>query len=411
MKKYQGILAVAIALIAVFGFESCSPANGNSAGSEYMPDMGHSIAYEANTYNYYYQNTWDTESGKSANSGKSTYELTLHNKPVNGTVPRGYAGVVNTKTGSEYVAKMKELRGETTTNAVAVPINGQVPYYIQNTVEGAAYAATAAELRQNPFPISAKGLEDGKELYEIYCGVCHGNKGDGNGWLVDESNPNPKYLAAPTSYLTDELINAENGRYYHTIMQGKGVMGSYADKLSYEERWQVIHYIRTIQAKKMELAYSPYENTLNTWATPITDSDWPVDLSNSKLAKGVRKAINSKKAIKKEFTLENVFFNTGSADLKVESKLELNELAAILKEYSSTIIEVAGHTDNVGNPEGNLALSDARASSVKQYLLSKGIAEERLQAKGYGQTSPIAKNNTETGKAKNRRTAFAVLSK
>jgi outer membrane protein OmpA-like peptidoglycan-associated protein len=411
MKKYQGILAVAIALIALFGFESCSPANGNSAGSEYMPDMGHSIAYEANTYNYYYQNTWDTESKKSDNSGKSAYELTLHNKPVNGTVPRGYAGVVNTKTGSEYVAKMKELRGETTTNAVAVPINGQVPYYIQNTVEGAAYAATAAELRQNPYPISAKGLEEGKELYEIYCGVCHGNKGDGNGWLVDETNTNSKYLAAPTSYLTDELINAENGRYYHTIMQGKGVMGSYADKLSYEERWQVIHYIRTIQAKEKGLVYSPYENTLNTWATPITDSDWPVDLSRSELAKDVRKAISSKKATKKEFTLENVFFNTGLADLKVESKMELNELAEILREYSTAVIEVGGHTDDTGTAEGNVQLSDDRANVVRAYLEGKGIATERLQAKGYGQLSPIAKNNTETGRAKNRRTAFTVLSK
>lgn len=411
MKKYQGILAVAIALIAVFGFESCSPANGNSPGSEYMPDMGHSIAYEANTYNYYYQNTWNAESEKSDNSGFSRMDLTLHNLPVNGTIPRGYAGVINTKTGNEYAAKMKELRGETTTNAVAIPVNGQVPYYIPNTEEGATYAATAAELRQNPYPISARGLEEGKELYEVYCGVCHGNKGDGNGWLVDEANKDAKYLAAPTSYLTDDMVNAENGRFYHTIMHGKGVMGSYADKLSYEERWQVIHYIRSIQAKDRKLAYSPYENTLNTWATPITDSDWPVDLSRSKLAKNVRKAINTEKATKKEFVLENVFFDTGSATLKVESKQELNELAEILREYASAIIEVGGHTDNTGTPEGNETLSDARANVVKTYLEGKGIATERLEAKGYGQTSPIAKNNTETGRAKNRRTAFTVLSK
>jgi outer membrane protein OmpA-like peptidoglycan-associated protein len=411
MKKYQGILVVAIALIAVFGFESCSPASGNSTGSEYMPDMGHSIAYEANTYNYYYQNTWNTESEKSDQSGFSKLDLTLHNLPVNNTVPRGYAGVVNTKTGSEYVAKIKELRGETTTNAVAVPVNGQVPYYIENTEEGRTYAYTAEELRQNPYPISAKGLEEGKELYEVFCGICHGNKGDGNGWLVDETNPNVKYPAQPTSYLTDELINAENGRYYHVLMQGKGVMGAYADKISYEERWQVIHYIRSIQAKEKSLAYSPYENTLNTWATPITDSDWPVDLSRSELAKDVRKAISSKKATKKEFTLENVFFNTGLADLKVESKMELNELAEILREYSTAVIEVGGHTDDTGTAEGNVQLSDDRANVVRAYLEGKGIATERLQAKGYGQLSPIAKNNTETGRAKNRRTAFTVLSK
>lgn len=409
MNKYQGILAVAIALIALIGFESCSTAHGDSPGAEYMPDMGHSIAYEANTYNYYYQNTWDSTSVK--NSGKTVRELTLHNKPVNGTVPRGYAGVVNTKTGSEYVAKMKELKGETTTNAISVPVNGSVPYYIPNTEEARVYANTAPELRQNPFPISDSGLEKGKELYEIYCGICHGNKGDGNGWLVDEANQNVKYLAAPTSYLTDELIDAENGRYYHTIMHGKGVMGSYTDKLSYEERWQVIHYIRSLQAKERKLAYNQYENTLNTWATPLTDSDFPVDLSKSDIAKKFRNHLHAKKSAKKEFTLEKVFFNTGSADLKVESKLELNELTEILNQHPTAVIEVAGHTDNVGSPEGNLDLSDLRAKSVRDYLIAKGIAQERLQAAGYGQTKPIAKNNTESGRAKNRRTAFSLLSK
>lgn len=409
MNKNLGILAVALALFALVGFESCSSASGDNRGSEYMPDMGHSIAYEANTYNYYYQNTWDSMSVK--NSGKTVRELTLHNKPVNGTVPRGYAGVVNTKTGKEYVAKMKELAGETTTNAIAVPVNGSVPYYIPNTEEARTYANTAAELRQNPFPISATGLEKGKELYEIYCGICHGNKGDGNGWLVDEANSNVKYLAAPTSYLTDELIDAENGRYYHTIMHGKGVMGSYTDKLSYEERWQVIHYIRSLQAKQRKLAYNQYENTLNTSAIPLTDSDFPVDLSKSEIAKDFRKHIKGSKVGNKEFTLEKVYFNTGSADLKVESKMQLNELVEILKLHSTAIVEVAGHTDNEGTPEGNLNLSNLRAESVRNYLIAKGIAEERLQAAGYGQARPIAKNNTETGRAKNRRTAFSVLSK
>ncbi len=409
MKKYQGILALAAAFMVLVGFQACSPASGDSAGSEYMPDMGHSIAYEANTYGYYYQNTWDPQSEESTNSGKSRYELTLHNKPVQGTVPRGYAGALNAS-GKDYANKIKVLRGETTTNAIAVPVNGSVPYYIPNTEEGRTYAYTAEELRMNPYPITEDGLAKGKELYEIYCGICHGNKGDGNGWLVDEANSNVKYPAQPTSYLTDDLINAENGRYYHAIQYGKGVMGGYTDKLSYEERWQVIHYIRSLQAKEKKLNYNMYDNTLNAWAVPFVDTDMAVDLDKSELARDFGKAVRTETAAAK-FDLNNVFFDTGSANLKVESKLELNILAEILKKYETATIEVAGHTDNVGNPDSNLSLSDARANSVKNYLIAKGITANRLQAVGYGESNPVANNATETGRAKNRRTEFSILSR
>jgi hypothetical protein len=65
-----------------------------------------------------------------------------------------------------------------------------------------------------------------------------------------------------------QFIDTTNGLYYHAIMYGKNVMGSYADKLSYEERWQVIHYIRALQAKERKLAYNENENTLNSTSIP-----------------------------------------------------------------------------------------------------------------------------------------------
>ena len=112
----------------------------------------------------------------------------------------------------------------------------------------------------------------------------------------------------------------------------------------------------------------------------------------------------------KNFTLDNVFFDSGKATLRPESDKELNELAAYMNLKKSLFIEIAGHTDNVGAPEANQKLSEDRANSVKQYLIKKGIAAERVTAKGYGDTQPVALNESAAGKQKNRRTEVRIIS-
>jgi OmpA-OmpF porin, OOP family len=106
----------------------------------------------------------------------------------------------------------------------------------------------------------------------------------------------------------------------------------------------------------------------------------------------------------KNYTLDNVFFDTGKSTLKPESSKELNELAEYLSLKKHLVIEIAGHTDNVGNKEANMKLSQDRANSVRTFLIKKGIAGERVIAKGYGDTQPIADNSNDEGKQKNRRT-------
>jgi outer membrane protein OmpA-like peptidoglycan-associated protein len=107
--------------------------------------------------------------------------------------------------------------------------------------------------------------------------------------------------------------------------------------------------------------------------------------------------------------LKNIFFETAKYDLKKESKVELDKLAAFLTKNENLIIEIGGHTDNVGNAQLNLSLSKNRANSVKDYLTKNGIDAERLQTKGYGAGEPIADNSTAEGKAKNRRTEFKII--
>jgi outer membrane protein OmpA-like peptidoglycan-associated protein/tetratricopeptide (TPR) repeat protein len=108
--------------------------------------------------------------------------------------------------------------------------------------------------------------------------------------------------------------------------------------------------------------------------------------------------------------LRNVFFETGSAELKTESTTELNKLVDLLKKNPSMKIEISGHTDNVGSKESNLKLSDNRSKSVSTYLISKGIEAGRLTNKGFGDSKPMDTNETEQGRANNRRTEFKVTS-
>lgn len=109
-------------------------------------------------------------------------------------------------------------------------------------------------------------------------------------------------------------------------------------------------------------------------------------------------------------TLKNVFFDSGKAILKKESYTALNELYDALKMKPAMVIEIAGHTDNVGSKEANQLLSEQRAVSVRAYLIRKGIESSRIQAKGYGDSEPVAYNDSSEGRQQNRRTEVRIIS-
>lgn len=109
------------------------------------------------------------------------------------------------------------------------------------------------------------------------------------------------------------------------------------------------------------------------------------------------------------YTLDNVHFDTGKPTLRPDSYKELNEIAAYLALKEEQRIEISGHTDNRGIAADNLKLSQARANSVKTYLVRKGIGANRIIAKGYGDAKPIADNASEEGRQKNRRTEVTLL--
>ncbi len=111
----------------------------------------------------------------------------------------------------------------------------------------------------------------------------------------------------------------------------------------------------------------------------------------------------------KKLTLEGVNFDNDKATLRPEAMAILDKAAATLKEWGNAKVEVAGHTDSVSDDAHNMKLSLRRAEAVKNYLVSKGVAADRLSAKGYGETTPIADNGTEEGRFKNRRVELVPM--
>ncbi len=111
------------------------------------------------------------------------------------------------------------------------------------------------------------------------------------------------------------------------------------------------------------------------------------------------------------YTLENLYFETGSSDLKPGSDVQLNNLAEILNDYPDLRIKLGGYTDNTGNEESNMKLSNLRAQTAKLKLLELGISSDRVEAEGYGSQHPVCEaNDTDECKAKNRRIDVRVLS-
>ena len=271
-KNKYGILSLASFILFGVAFTACSPAGGNSTGHEYMPDMAHSIAGEANKIDDYYLHTWNDKSTRTLTQLYGTPRL-----PIKGTIPRGSVGLAATGFSD---AEYKELTGQSN-RGISTPINGNVPYYYADSDEERIRATK--EIAMNPLPITKENLAKGKELWTIYCGICHGEKCGGNGYLVRDDG---KYPAQPANLLLDTFANGNNGRIYHAMMYGKNVMGNYADKLSYTERWQVIHYIRKCQADDKKLQYDENQNAFRPLQA-ISDSAYRANLAGNRNLKNL----------------------------------------------------------------------------------------------------------------------------
>ena len=165
----------------------------------------------------------------------------------------------------------------------------------------------------------------------------------------------------------------------------------------------------TTDAGKFDILVPKGEKYKIKYKAFTTDADYTVlDVPNKK-GELVSFDVIIQVELPKKYTLNNVYFESGKATLDPKSFRELDDLIDYMKLRKVISIEIAGHTDNVGTADNNLMLSQDRANTVRDYLIKKGIDENRVIAKGYGDTQPLASNDSDAGKQKNRRTEVRLI--
>jgi outer membrane protein OmpA-like peptidoglycan-associated protein len=188
----------------------------------------------------------------------------------------------------------------------------------------------------------------------------------------------PKLLDASSTRLKDAGISAGGLRFDGRDAILRGVAGSLEVSQKAQDAVASVWGVRSVRTELIEPAPPP--------AVPA----------------------EAQKQITEAIKLRGVEFETGKASLTAGGRSILDGVAAILLQHSAVNVEIVGHTDNRGDSGMNQKLSEERAQAVKAYLISKGIAAGRMGTVGYGQTRPVATNDTEEGRRSNRRIEFLV---
>ncbi len=184
--------------------------------------------------------------------------------------------------------------------------------------------------------------------------------------------------------MTNEVFSTSKTDAYGTFLTCLPMGGNYALNVNKEKYFFHSENFELLETSSLQ---EPY--LLKIKLQPI-----PVERTSEALVKS------------EPIVLKNVFFESGSAELKMTSLVELNYLKDLLAGNATLRIQINGHTDNVGTETDNLTLSQNRAKAVQDYLIKEGITADRLSYKGFGESQPIDTNDTEAGRKNNRRTEF-----
>lgn len=214
--RLKHITLIATAALAGFGMFSCQKKDKLSPGFEYMPDMYRSPAYKAG----------DVVPTSVFKNG------TVYQLPPDGTIAHSFD-------------KAKAIN--------------YMPYPYPNTPEG---LDSASKHLKSPLAKNDDNLKEGERLYMLFCGVCHGKTGKGDGQVTTINAG-----LMPPAYDSDNLKGISEGQIFHATQYGKGMMGSYASQLTAYERWQVVQFVQTLQVSAPAAASDSTKSDMDTTAT------------------------------------------------------------------------------------------------------------------------------------------------
>jgi len=358
MKKHFLFLTI-IALSAIIA-TSCK-SKGDFPGRIYMPDMTYSNAYEA-----YASTKFQFQSDTDAMSAIL---------PVENTIPRG------------YLPNSEDVRNDEAKLMAYLFKNYFENPLVNRNLDDLAERQRAATMLKNPIVKTDKVLAEGKAKYDIYCAVCHGKNGQGDGTIIElvddagkKTGEDGPYTSIPPAY-ENRIKGMSDGEIFYSISYGKNMMGGYYSQVSDEDRWKILHYIK-------DMAGIEDDNTIAS-----------INIEEIKVEEGA------------EFNLPNIYYNVGSDQLRSESHYVLDQLVDFFNANPNVVVELGSHADSRGDFNKNMALSNSRANSAVRYLVSKGVSESQLVAVGYGSTLPAVDCDecTEAEHQQNRRTTFKVL--
>ena len=217
----------------------------------------------------------------------------------------------------------------------------------------------------------------------------------------------PEARPIPTTYLSGVIKDAITGETLAADIKINGTntdrtistddsgsflitLPAYTDYSFHAEKEGYVFFSDRFELKEVKNALEPFTLTIELYPIPAKTVETSTVVYN------------------KPIVLKNILFQTGSAILLQESKLEIEQIYALLTESPDIKIDIYGHTDNVGNEATNLKLSEQRAQSVYSELVKMGISAQRLKYIGYGESKPISDNESEAGRRLNRRTEFLI---
>lgn len=214
-------------------------------------------------------------------------------------------------------------------------------------------------------------------------------------------------LTDPSRFVPKENIRDKIGaEHQQRIDAAKARLDQYNTELQNLNASQSTDIKKTFE--EYDALTKAYKEALYELETAITERKYAW-MSEDKKYVDVRKDFKVQRAtLGATFKLDNIFFDLGKATLKEESQQSLDKLYEILVK-NQIDIELGGHTDSIGSNESNIKLSQDRVNSVRTYLLNKGISDQRIVAKGYGEDVPVASNSTEEGRAQNRRVEVKII--